>query len=315
MNFLDIKTDFAFKKVFGSENSHDRLISFLNSIITFTNNAKIIDLIIIDPYNIPELMGMKDTYVDVKAVLDNGSKVIIEMQVLNHICFEKRILYNMAKNYSMQLSQGNNYQLLNPIIALTIVDFVMFKNSDKIISYFKLLEKDSFINYSDDLEMIFVELPKFDKELEQLETISDKWLYFIKNSAKLHDIPKNMPNEIESAFEVSNKAQLSAEELDLQRRKLDYVLIQRDSIEFAEKIGKEQGIEIGIEIGEKKGIEIGEKKGIEIGEKKGIEIGEKKGIEIGRLKEKQEMAQKLLATGMDIKMVESITGLAVSEFS
>jgi predicted transposase/invertase (TIGR01784 family) len=189
----------------------------------------------------------------------------------------------MAKNYSMQLSQGNNYQLLNPIIALTIVDFVMFKNSDKIISYFKLLEKDSFINYSDDLEMIFVELPKFDKELEQLETISDKWLYFIKNSAKLHDIPKNMPNEIESAFEVSNKAQLSAEELDLQRRKLDYVLIQRDSIEFAEKIGKEQGIEMG--------------------------------IEIGRLKEKQEMAQKLLATGMDIKMVESITGLAVSEFS
>jgi predicted transposase/invertase (TIGR01784 family) len=92
-----------------------------------------------------------------------------------------------------------------------------------------------------------------------------------------------MPNEIESAFEVSNKAQLSAEELDLQRRKLDYVLIQRDSIEFAEKIGKEQGIEMG--------------------------------IEIGRLKEKQEMAQKLLATGMDIKMVESITGLAVSEFS
>lgn len=59
MNFLDIKTDFAFKKVFGSETSHDRLISFLNSIVTFTNNAKIVDLTIIDPYNIPQLMGMK----------------------------------------------------------------------------------------------------------------------------------------------------------------------------------------------------------------------------------------------------------------
>ncbi|MDQ5920012.1 MAG: hypothetical protein QG673_68, partial [Pseudomonadota bacterium] len=94
MKFLDIRTDFAFKKVFGSEDSKVRLISFLNSVVKFENGAQIKDLVIVDPYNIPLLKGMKDTFVDVKAVLDNDTKVIIEMQVLNHGGLEKRILYN-----------------------------------------------------------------------------------------------------------------------------------------------------------------------------------------------------------------------------
>ena len=98
MNFLDIKTDFAFKKVFGSKESKELLINFLNSVITFENDHKIQSLTIVDPYNIPMLKGMKDTYVDVKAELDNNNHVIIEMQVLNHEGFEKRVLYNAAKN-------------------------------------------------------------------------------------------------------------------------------------------------------------------------------------------------------------------------
>ena len=89
MKFLDIKTDFAFKKVFGSVDSKDLLISFLNATIDFENNRKIGDLTIVDPYNIPMLKGMRDTFVDVKAELDDGRRVIIEMQVLNHEGFEK----------------------------------------------------------------------------------------------------------------------------------------------------------------------------------------------------------------------------------
>ncbi|MDI6794896.1 MAG: PD-(D/E)XK nuclease family transposase, partial [bacterium] len=65
MQFLDVKTDFAFKKVFGSEQSKGILIDFLNAIIDFENET-IIDLSIVDPYQIPLLKGMKDSYVDVK---------------------------------------------------------------------------------------------------------------------------------------------------------------------------------------------------------------------------------------------------------
>ncbi|OQX26495.1 MAG: hypothetical protein BWK80_10160 [Desulfobacteraceae bacterium IS3] len=71
MRFSDVRTDYAFKKVFGSEESKEILISFLNAVIDFADDAEITDLTIVDPYQIPLIKGMKDTYVDVKAVLSD----------------------------------------------------------------------------------------------------------------------------------------------------------------------------------------------------------------------------------------------------
>jgi len=241
MKFLDVKTDFAFKKVFGSADSKDLLISFLNSVIEFENKQIITDLTIVDPYNIPMLKGMKDTFVDVKAELGDGSQVIIEMQVLNHEGFEKRVLYNAAKNYSVQLTKGDAYHLLNPVIALTITDFTLFDSSPELISNFKLLEKKQFIEYSDDIELIFIELPKFNKAEAELTTIQDKWLYFIKNAGDLDYIPHNLEQELEKAFSIANEANLSTEELELQHKKRDWIYIQKSSIELATKTGLEQG--------------------------------------------------------------------------
>ena len=253
MNFLDIKTDFAFKKVFGSEGSKDLLISFLNSVIEFDQQQTITDLTIVDPYSIPLLKGMKDTFVDVKAELSDNTKVIIEMQVLNHEGFEKRVLYNAAKNYSLQLKKGDPYHLLNPVIALTITDFILFKNTDELINNFKLLEKNQFIQYSDDIELIFIELPKFHKTEAELSSIQDKWLYFIKNAGNLDYIPKNLDQELEKAFNIANEANLSEEELELQHKKKDFIYIQKSSIEFATKTGMEQGLEKGLQQGLEQG--------------------------------------------------------------
>ena len=218
MRFLNMKTDYAFKKVFGSENSKDILLSFLNS--TLELDKKIVDLTIEDPYNVPKLKGMKDTSVDVKATLDDDTKVIIEMQILNHDGFESRILFNVAKNYSNQLDRNNKYTLLNPVIALTIVNFKMFdfrkeeakkKKDKKYKSSFKLFEKDTFTKYKDDIELIFIELPKFKKSLEECKSIEDKWIYFIKNARGLDVIPKNANNTIQKAYKIANRANLSKE--------------------------------------------------------------------------------------------------------
>ncbi|HBK65000.1 MAG TPA: transposase, partial [Cyanobacteria bacterium UBA11166] len=122
MIFINPKTDFAFKRIFGSEQSKDILISFLNSIL-YNEEEVIKDLDIINPYLAPKIRGVKDTYLDVKARLKGDKTVIIEMQVLNVESFEKRILYNAAKAYSVQLQIGEDYSLLNPVIALTITDF------------------------------------------------------------------------------------------------------------------------------------------------------------------------------------------------
>lgn len=292
MRFLDIKTDFAFKKVFGSSDSKDILISFLNAIIDFENNRKIQDLTIVDPYNIPMLKGMKDTFVDVKAQLDDGSRVIIEMQVLNHEGFEKRVLYNAAKNYSIQLTKGDAYHLLNPVIALTITDFILFDTSSELINNFKLIEKKQFIEYSDDIELIFIELPKFIKTEAELKTIQDKWLYFIKNAGDLDYIPNNIEQELKKAFDIANEANLSVEELELQHKKKDWIYIQKSSIELATKTGLKQGIEEGRKEGRKEGMEEGRKEGIN--------------------KASTAIALNLLEKGIDIATIAEVTGLSES---
>jgi predicted transposase/invertase (TIGR01784 family) len=319
MKFLDVKTDYAFKKVFGSEKSKDILKSFLNAIV-YDGEKRIKDLEILDPYNIPMIKGMKDTYVDVKAVLDDNSKVIIEMQVLFHTSFEKRILYNAAKNYSKQLNKGDAYGLLNPVIALTIVDFEMFPETDKVITKFKLLEKDKFIEYSDDIELIFVELPKFKKSLDELEDIKDEWIFFVKNAGSLEYIPENFENEIKKALSYVDERCMSEEELEAQYKRIEFLAIQKLAIDKAKKDGLKQGIEQGLEQGIQKGIEQGLEqgiqkgleqgiqKGIEQGIQKGIEQGIQKGIEEGKKREKLEIARNLLDI-LDDKTIALKVGL------
>jgi predicted transposase/invertase (TIGR01784 family) len=129
MQFIDVRTDFAFKKVFGSQQSKDILISFLNALLSFGDNP-IVNLTIVDPYQTPLVATLKNTYVDIKAYLENGTQVIIEMQVLNQPGFGKRVLSNIAKSYSTQLEKGDEYTTLNPAIGLTITDFVMFPHQE-----------------------------------------------------------------------------------------------------------------------------------------------------------------------------------------
>lgn len=260
MRFLDVKTDYAFKRVFGSEGSKPVLISFLNAILDYQGEQAIVDLTIVDPYQIPMLQGMKDTYVDVKAVLANGKHVIIEMQVLNVPGFEKRILHNAAKEYANQLQKGEDYTLLNPVIALTFTDFSMFEGSDECISRFRLTERKRFIEYSDDVELIFVELPKFTQTLDELKTIQDKWIFFLKNAGSMEYIPDTLASDpgINQAFSFANEAAMSREELEIQFKRRDFIILQRGSLILAESKGVKKGIEIGIEKGVQQGVRQGE---------------------------------------------------------
>ncbi|MEO1634327.1 MAG: Rpn family recombination-promoting nuclease/putative transposase, partial [Cyanobacteria bacterium J06631_9] len=165
--FINPKTDFAFKKIFGSPQSTDILISFLNGLL-YQGKAIIQSLQILDPYQAPRIEGVKDSYLDVKATLANGTAVIIEMQVLNVLGFKKRVLYNAAKAFAIQLDVGDDYTQLNPVIALTITDFVMFEGSRNVVSRYSLKEKDTLTDYSDDIELVFAELPKFQKRSDEL---------------------------------------------------------------------------------------------------------------------------------------------------
>jgi predicted transposase/invertase (TIGR01784 family) len=238
MIFINPKTDFAFKKIFGSEQSKGILISFLNGIL-YDGHSIIQDLTILNPYQAPKILGVKESYLDVKAQLKNGNWVIIEMQVLNVAGFEKRVLYNATKTYSAQLKKGDKYSVLNPIIALTITDFKMFEEGDQPISRFVLKEKNSLVEYPiSDLELVFVELPKFKIPLSDLKTLTDKWIYFLQNAKDLSLVPETMGAvaEIQQAFDMANQAGLTPEELDEFEHQWMYIQDQQGAISYAEGI-------------------------------------------------------------------------------
>lgn len=301
MVFINPKTDFAFKKIFGSPQSKDSLISLLNAFL-YQERPIITDLEILDPYQAPRIKGVKDTYLDVKAKLANGKTVVIEMQVLNLLGFEKRVLYNAAKAFAIQLNSGEDYTLLNPVIALTITDFEMFPQHSRIISCYQLKDKEDLTTYSDDIELVFVELPKFTKSLDELETLTDKWLYFLRYANRLQTIPPTMENvpPLYHAFDVARSSNLNRQELDELERRTMLIHDSRNAILKAQQIGEQ--------IGEQRG----EERGMERGLQQGLEQGLEQGEEIGRRKQAIATARQLFGV-LDLITISRSTGLSIAD--
>ncbi|NET47049.1 Rpn family recombination-promoting nuclease/putative transposase [Okeania sp. SIO2B3] len=247
MKFVSPKIDYAFKKIFGSQQSQDILISFLNAII-YGGEKNIQSLTIVNPFNPGQLLSLKDTYLDVKAVLVDGSIVVIEMQVARMTAFNKRVAYNLANTCANQLETEEDCLLLNPAIAVTITDFILFKDTEDVINEFVFQDKKKKIEcLEEELRLFFVELPKFKKSLSELDSLSDKWIYFLKGASRLDEIPENLRevSEIEKALNVANKINMTAEELDIVERRGIAMQDERGRITYAEQQGEQRGEQKG----------------------------------------------------------------------
>jgi predicted transposase/invertase (TIGR01784 family) len=125
MGFINPKLYLAFTKIFGSNASREILMSFLNAML-YAGKPIIEDLEIINADCAGQIFGSRDTYLDAKARIKDGRTVFVEIQVLNVPRFSKRVLYNAAKTYALQLNRGDRYYRLRQVIALSITDFEMF---------------------------------------------------------------------------------------------------------------------------------------------------------------------------------------------
>ncbi|NEQ18492.1 MAG: Rpn family recombination-promoting nuclease/putative transposase [Moorea sp. SIO3E2] len=297
MRFISPKTDFAFKKIFGSDQSKDILISFLNAMI-YSGNSVIHDLEIIDPYSAGDVVDLKDTFLDVKAVLDDQTTVIIEMQLWNVEAFEKRVVYNLCKTYGNQLKLGQGYFDLNPVIALTITDFKLFPSTEKVISCFYFQEEEDHLPYQEnELKLVFVELPKFTKQLEDLESVIDKWIFFIKEAPNLEIMPDKLREipQLEKALTIANQAGLSVSEVEKLRKQEMALEDARGAWNFAKREGREEGREEG--------------------RLEGREEGRIEGREQGRLEEKQQIVKQMKAAGLPLNDIAQYTGLTIDEIN
>ena len=247
MKFVDIKNDIAFRKIFGNENRKETLISFLNAVLDFQGEQRIVEVSILNPYQLPKLKGGKVTIIDVKATDQENRTYIIEMQVGNIDGFEKRVLFYSSKSYSDQIKRADFYRKLRPVIFIGILDFE-HTNNPKCISRHQIRDVETGEQTIKDMEFTFIELPKFKLKLEELTTLMEKWIYFIKNAESLEVIPDNLDDEgLQSAYEEANIQTWTQEELDA----YEYAFMREEderarfdkSNQIAERKGREEGKE------------------------------------------------------------------------
>ena len=235
MRFIDPKIDFAFKKIFGSSDSKDILINFLNAIL-YEAQPLIEDLEIIDSQPENPTLGAQETRLDVKATINGDRIALVEIQLINVPSFGNRVLYNAAKSYSQQLTGKDRYERLKTVISLKIADFEMFENQPEFMSRFVFQEKEQQFQCPDTaIELVFLELPKFSKELAALETTADQWIYFLKNTSTLETVPETLSAvpEIQKAFRIAREDNFTPEELkELQKQEL-WIQDQQIAIEIA----------------------------------------------------------------------------------
>jgi predicted transposase/invertase (TIGR01784 family) len=140
--------------------------------------------------------------------------------------------------------------------------------------------------FYDKLTFIYLEMPKFNKTLDELETRFDKWLYVLKNLNRLDRVPDRLRERIfEKLFEVAEIARFTPEQMQSYEDSLKYYRDIKNSLDTAREEGFLEG------------------------EQKGRE----EGLKEGELKSKIEIARKMLLQNMDIAFIASVTGLSTEQ--
>ena len=258
MQFLDPRIDFAFKKIFGSEDAKDILISFLESLLGLEGAYRITELTLLDPFLAPRIRDLKYSILDVKCRDHRGISYIVEMQIQKTTAFLKRIQYNAAKTYVHQIEKGEDHPKLNQVIAITIADFPLFDGFTHCVSRHESRETLTGQAFLQEILYYFIELPKFDQSLDALTGVLDQWLFFLKHAGEMEAVPETIQTApIRHAFEKARVATMTAVELEI----YDNAGIALTDAKGALHLAREEGEQIGREKGRQEGEQIGRVEG------------------------------------------------------
>ncbi len=259
--FADPKTDFVFQRIFGSEDHKPALIGFLNDLLELDDAHRIQSVSRLPPEQRPKVSELKYSIVDVKCVDVRGTTYVVEMQVLNVEAFEKRVMYNVAKAYTNQLDAGQVYPDLNDVIGITICDFELWprKQGFKVpmLSRWRMQEQKSSTLGLSQLQLVFLELPKYD-DARQPQTLVEKWAYFFREAENLTAIPEALayPPVLE-ALEAARTARFTTAEWDAYIAAGMAIQNERGALSMAHRTGREEGKEEGLRVGKEEGLRVG----------------------------------------------------------
>lgn len=242
--YINPFTDYGFKKLFGEEINKDLLLDFLNELLQ-GEQGRIKDL----TYLKSEHLGTTD--IDRKAIFDlyceneKGEKFIVELQKTKQNFFKDRTVYYSTFPIREQAKRADWDYELKAVYTIAILDFVFDsdKNEPNKFRYdVRLKDIDTNKVFYDKLTFIYLEMPKFNKTVDELETRFDKWLYVIRNLNKLDRIPDKLREQIfDKLFETAEIARFTQEQVRSYEDSLKYYRDLKNSLDTARDEGKIEG--------------------------------------------------------------------------
>ncbi len=182
---INPRVDFAFKKLFGSEENKDLLISLINAIVS--EEEQVVEVELKNPYNLADYRAGKMSILDIKAKSEQGRWFNVEMQISEDYNFDKRAIYYWAKLVTEQLSEGMMFKELKKTISINIMDFNFIPDIDEMHNCYKIINtatgKDDKLH--DIFELHYIELRKFKKSYQEINSVLDRWSSFLTKADKL----------------------------------------------------------------------------------------------------------------------------------
>ncbi len=275
--FADPKTDFVFKRLFGSEAHKSLLIELLNALLELEGDHRIVDLEYLSPEQHVPGEELKLSLVDVKCLDRRGRQYVVEMQVLNVEGFEKRVVYNTSKAYVTQLRTGEDYPGLDDVVGVTICDFLLWPGPPPqggapvpMLSRWRMQEQHCGALGLSQVQYVFLELPKYRSGDDPRGTI-DRWAYFFREAENLEVVPPALSQTpFREALEVARMAGFSSGELDLYDRAKIAEQDARGALSLAERQGREEGLREGRTEGLREGRTEGLREGLREGRTEGL---------------------------------------------
>lgn len=283
--YVNFYTDFAFKKLFGTEMNKDLLISFLNALLQ--GREVVLDVNYLNTEHLGTQEYDRRAVFDVYCKNDKGEVFLVEMQKGEQQFFKDRSIYYSTFAIREQAPRGEwNYELKG-MYTIGILNFCFDKEREG--NYYhevKLMDTATKEVFYDKLVFIYLEMPKFTKQENELESLFDKWLYVIRNLAALMERPRVLQEKVFAhLFEAAEIAKFSRVERYEYEESLKAYRDWFSVMATAELRGEERGKEKGL----------------------------KEGLEKGRIEERLRNARGLKARGVDAEIIAQVTGLSVDD--
>ena len=290
--YISLLTDFGFKRIFGSDINKDLLIDFLNSL--FNGEQVVKNVTYLNSEHVGDVYAERKAIFDVYCENEHAEKFIVEMQNAYQTYFKDRSLYYATFPIREQAPKGDNWNFkLQHVYVVALLNYEM---SDEAFSHESinhdvgLLDKQTHKVFNNKLTFKYVEIARFNKDINELETNFDKWLYVLRNLSRLDNQPTYLRNEVfNRLFSQAEIARFDKKELKAYEDSLKAYRDIKNSLDTAKEEGRAEGLAEGLE--------------------KGLEKGRAEGASEKALT----IAREMLALNISVDTIKKVTGLTDNE--